>query len=216
MAAKTLAQHAQVQNETLRIRVMANMVQRRVSIARQAIEILGDDLEIPLMQSMIGSRSPFRECQAIGCTVHGVAGAVPHRETDDAIARREGDRLPGGRFDFGEVAAHGGAHPFKARQLLVDGQAAVACGEDAAFESVGERRAIVERSLVRRNVVFHRAQVGRERAERPGRRSLERPGERTPRAVGLSLRAGGRNEREKLIDGAGAQRARRLDARDRD
>jgi chromosome partitioning protein len=24
---------------------------------------------------MIGSRSAFRECQAIGCTVHGVAGA---------------------------------------------------------------------------------------------------------------------------------------------
>jgi chromosome partitioning protein len=75
VAAKTLAQHAQVQNETLRIRVMANMVQRRVSIARQAIEILGDDSEVPLMHSMIGSRSAFRECQAIGCTVHGVAGA---------------------------------------------------------------------------------------------------------------------------------------------
>ncbi len=40
VAAKTLAQHIG-QNETLQIRVMANMVQRRVSIARQAIEILG-------------------------------------------------------------------------------------------------------------------------------------------------------------------------------
>ncbi len=75
VAAKTLAQHAQVQNETLLIRVMAHMVQRRVSIARQAIEILGDDGEVPLLNSMIGSRSAFRECQAIGCTVHGVAGA---------------------------------------------------------------------------------------------------------------------------------------------
>ncbi len=27
------------------------------------------------MNAMIGSRSAFRECQAIGCTVHGVAGA---------------------------------------------------------------------------------------------------------------------------------------------
>ena len=70
-----LAQHAQVQNETLLIRVLANMVQRRVSIARQAIEILGDDADVPLMHSMVGSRSAFRECQAIGCTVHGAAGA---------------------------------------------------------------------------------------------------------------------------------------------
>ena len=75
VAAKTLAQHAQVQNETLQIRVMANMVQRRVSIARQAIEILGDDGDVPLLNSMVGSRSAFRECQAIGCTVHGVPGA---------------------------------------------------------------------------------------------------------------------------------------------
>jgi chromosome partitioning protein len=51
------------------------MVQRRVSLAKQAIEILGDDGDIPLMDSMIGSRSAFRECQAIGATVHGVSGA---------------------------------------------------------------------------------------------------------------------------------------------
>ncbi|MFX8195585.1 hypothetical protein ABTL19_19350, partial [Acinetobacter baumannii] len=57
------------------IRVLANMVQRRVSLAKQAIEILGDDGDIPLMDSMIGSRSAFRECQAIGATVHGVQGA---------------------------------------------------------------------------------------------------------------------------------------------
>jgi chromosome partitioning protein len=60
VAAKTLAQHAQVQNETLQIRVMANMVQRRVSIARQAIEILGDDGDVPLLNAMVGSRSAFR------------------------------------------------------------------------------------------------------------------------------------------------------------
>ncbi|MDP1069361.1 ATPase, partial [Klebsiella pneumoniae] len=42
VAAKALAQQAQVTNETLRIRVLANMVQRRVSLAKQAIEILGD------------------------------------------------------------------------------------------------------------------------------------------------------------------------------
>jgi chromosome partitioning protein len=54
---------------------MANMVQRRVSIARQAIEILGDDGDVPLLNALIGSRSAFRECQALGCTVHGVPGA---------------------------------------------------------------------------------------------------------------------------------------------
>ncbi len=41
----------------------------------QAIEILGDDGDVPLLNALIGSRSAFRECQAIGCTVHGVPGA---------------------------------------------------------------------------------------------------------------------------------------------
>jgi chromosome partitioning protein len=55
--------------------VLANSVQRRTSLARDAIEILGEDEEIPLMKSMIGARSSFRECQAIGATVHRVPGA---------------------------------------------------------------------------------------------------------------------------------------------
>ena len=33
------------------------------------------DGDVPLLNSMVGSRSAFRECQAIGCTVHGVPGA---------------------------------------------------------------------------------------------------------------------------------------------
>jgi chromosome partitioning protein len=85
VAAKTLAQHAQVQNETLQIRVLANMVQRRVSLAKQAIEILGDDEDFKLMNSMIGSRSAFRECQAMGCTVHGVSGAKDAAQEVDAM-----------------------------------------------------------------------------------------------------------------------------------
>lgn len=85
VAAKTLAEHAQVQNETLQVRVLANMVQRRVSIAKQAIEILGDDENIKLMDAMIGSRSAFRECQAMGCTVHGVSGAKDAAQEVDAF-----------------------------------------------------------------------------------------------------------------------------------
>ena len=75
-----------------RDRVMANMVQRLVSIARQAIEILGDDGDVPLLNSMIGSRSAFRECQAIGCTVHGVPGA---REAIQPFDWRRHLDLPG-------------------------------------------------------------------------------------------------------------------------
>lgn len=75
MAAKALVQRAQVTNETFRIHVLANMVQWRVSLAKQAIEILGNDGDIPLVDSMIGSHSALRECRAIGATVHGVPDA---------------------------------------------------------------------------------------------------------------------------------------------
>jgi len=73
--AKELANRARGLNETLHVRVLANAVQRRTSLARDTIEILGEDNEIPLMRTIIGSRSAFRECQAIGATVHRVPGA---------------------------------------------------------------------------------------------------------------------------------------------
>jgi chromosome partitioning protein len=96
VAAKTLAQHAQVQNETLKIRVLANMVQRRVSLAKQAIEILGEDSDITLMNAMVGSRSAFRECQAMGCTVHGVTGAKDSAEEVDIMVNELLELLNGG------------------------------------------------------------------------------------------------------------------------
>ncbi|MCZ2112902.1 MAG: AAA family ATPase [Anaerolineae bacterium] len=73
--AKELANKTRGLNDTLHVRVLANSVQRRTSLARDAIEILSEDEEIPLMKSMIGARSSFRECQAIGATVHRVPGA---------------------------------------------------------------------------------------------------------------------------------------------
>lgn len=73
--AKELANKTRGLNDTLHVRVLANAVQRRTSLARDAIEILGEDEDIPLMRSMIGARSAFRECQAIGATVHRVPGA---------------------------------------------------------------------------------------------------------------------------------------------
>lgn len=73
--AKELANKTRGLNDTLHVRVLANAVQRRTSLARDAIEILGEDDDIPLMKSMIGARSAFRECQAIGATVHRVPGA---------------------------------------------------------------------------------------------------------------------------------------------
>lgn len=73
--AKELANKTRGLNDTLHVRVLVNAVQRRTSLARDAIEILGEDEDIPLMRSMIGARSAFRECQAIGATVHRVPGA---------------------------------------------------------------------------------------------------------------------------------------------
>jgi len=73
--AKELANKTRGLNETLVVRVLANAVQRRTSLAKDAIEVLAEDKDIPIMRAMIGARSAFRECQAIGATVHRVPGA---------------------------------------------------------------------------------------------------------------------------------------------
>ena len=75
-SAKKLAEAAQANNEGLVTRVVANMVQRTTSLAKDLLELLEEDQEHPLLKSSFGSRAAFREAQIIGSTVHLVPRAA--------------------------------------------------------------------------------------------------------------------------------------------
>ena len=75
-SAKKLAEAAQANNEDLLARVVANMVQRSTSLAKELMELLNEDKDFPLMKSSLGSRAAFREAQILGSTVHQVPRAA--------------------------------------------------------------------------------------------------------------------------------------------
>ena len=75
-SAKKLAEAAQANNEDLVARVVANMVQRSTSLARELMELLDEDKDFPLMKSSLGSRAAFREAQILGSTVLQVPRAT--------------------------------------------------------------------------------------------------------------------------------------------
>lgn len=75
VAAKQLAKTAQVTNEDLIVVVLPNMVQKNTTLARDTLDVLAEDQEIRLMDTRIGSRAAFRECQLMGATVHRVSKA---------------------------------------------------------------------------------------------------------------------------------------------
>ena len=86
VAAKKLALAAQVTNEQLAIRILPNMVQKNTNLARDTLDVLAEDSEIPLMQSWIGSRSAFRECQLTGSTVHRLGKSSAAAKEVDKLA----------------------------------------------------------------------------------------------------------------------------------
>ena len=73
VAAKKLALTAQTTNESLQIRVLPNMVQKNTNLARDTLDVLAEDTEIPMLSARIASRSAFRECQLTGSTVHSLS-----------------------------------------------------------------------------------------------------------------------------------------------
>ena len=86
VAAKKLALAAQVTNEQLQIRMLPNMVQKNTNLAKDTLEVLGEDAEIPLMKNWIGSRSAFRECQLTGSTVHKMGkSSAAAKEVDKLV-----------------------------------------------------------------------------------------------------------------------------------
>ena len=84
-SAKKLALAAQANNEGLLARVVANMVQKSTSLAKELMELLDEDKEFPLLKSSIGSRAAFREAQIIGSTVHHVPRAAAAIDEVEAI-----------------------------------------------------------------------------------------------------------------------------------
>jgi chromosome partitioning protein len=98
-SAKKLAEAAQATNDSLIARVVANMVQRSTSLARDLMELLEEDKQFPLLKSSLASRAAFREAQIIGSTVHLVPrakAAVDEVEnmTDEILALM---KLPGSK-----------------------------------------------------------------------------------------------------------------------
>lgn len=85
VAAKQLAMTAQVTNEDLIVVVLPNMVQKNTTLARDTLDVLEDDKQIPLMKTRIGSRAAFRECQLMGATVHNVPKAQVAIEEIEAL-----------------------------------------------------------------------------------------------------------------------------------
>lgn len=85
-SAKKLAEAAQDSNESLLARVVANMVQKSTSLARDLIELLEEDKDFPLLRSSLGSRAAFREAQIIGSTVHLVPRAQAAIDEVEAMA----------------------------------------------------------------------------------------------------------------------------------
>jgi chromosome partitioning protein len=86
VAAKKLALAAQTTNEQLQIRMLPNMVQKNTNLAKDTLEVLGEDEDIPLMKNWIGSRSAFRECQLTGSTVHKMGKGIAATKEVDKLA----------------------------------------------------------------------------------------------------------------------------------
>jgi chromosome partitioning protein len=87
VAAKRLAIAARIQNENLVIRMVPNEVARNTNLARQTIEMLEEDPDVPVTQTWIGTRNAFRECQLIGATVHalGASASVAIEEVESLV-----------------------------------------------------------------------------------------------------------------------------------
>ncbi len=92
-SAKKLAEAAQANNETLVARIVANMVQRSTSLAKELLELLNEDKEFPLLKSTLGSRAAFREAQILGATVHAVPRATAAVEEVENMATEVLDLL---------------------------------------------------------------------------------------------------------------------------
>ena len=69
VASKQLALNAQIQNEGLQVRYLATQVPVNTQLSRDILEMIGADVDIPIMKSSLASRNAYRECCIAGKTV---------------------------------------------------------------------------------------------------------------------------------------------------
>lgn len=85
VASVELAKRAQATNEELKIAILPNMVQLNTSLARQALGILNEDPEVPVLKSHLGTRTAYRESLGFGTTVHNIPKAQKAIAEIDAL-----------------------------------------------------------------------------------------------------------------------------------
>jgi chromosome partitioning protein len=88
-----LAQQAQAINKELVVRLVANMVQRSTSLARELLDQLAEENPVPLLNSTLGLRTSFRDSQVYGSSVHVVPRAAAAIAEVEAMAEEVLDLL---------------------------------------------------------------------------------------------------------------------------
>lgn len=91
--AMKLAQQAQAINKELVVRLVANMVQRSTSLARELLDQLAEENPVPLLNSTLGLRTSFRDSQVYGSSVHVVPRAAAAIAEVEAMAEEVLDLL---------------------------------------------------------------------------------------------------------------------------
>lgn len=86
VGAKMLAQTAMDQNETLKLRIVPNMVQRKTSMAQAALAQLALDTAAPLSKSSLALRTIYREAQALGSPVQWMPRSGDATEEIESLA----------------------------------------------------------------------------------------------------------------------------------
>ena len=81
-----LSEQAQAINNTLTVRLVANMVQRSTSLAKDLLDQLEEENPVPLLKATLGLRTSFRDSQIYGSTVHVVPRATAAVAEVEAMA----------------------------------------------------------------------------------------------------------------------------------
>lgn len=93
VAAKELAKTAQSLNESLKIRVVPNQVEKQTTVANIITSALEKDQEVPLTQTWLGSRTAFRECQLYGASVQVLGKTSTAAQEIESLANEVLDLL---------------------------------------------------------------------------------------------------------------------------
>lgn len=85
-AAKQFVRRIQTLNDSMIVRVAPVMVDKQKALDIEMLELLQEDEEFPVLESIIGDRAAYRDCQVIGSTVHRVPRAAAARVEVNALS----------------------------------------------------------------------------------------------------------------------------------